>query len=174
VDELDAVRRGDRDACDRWVAAWWPRVYRMALGMTGRQPDAEDLAQETLIAALAALGRFRGDSAQSTWLYAILLRKHLSARRGLPAPTGPIHSDPRPDPGREPEVEEALALLADLPPGQKITALLFYVEGLSIREIARALSVLGPTVRWRLHRVRQTLKRKLGSDAPRIMLKELL
>jgi RNA polymerase sigma-70 factor (ECF subfamily) len=154
-------------ARDRWVASWWPRVYRMALAMTGREQDAEDLAQETLMAGLAALARFRGDSSESTWLYAILLRKHLSQKRRPPAPLRPVRVE------REPVVEEALALLADLPPEQKITATLFYVEAMSIREIARALGVLGPTVRWRLYRVRQTLKRKLGSDAPRIMCKEL-
>ena len=168
MDDLEAVRRGDPGARDRWVAAWWPRVYRMALAMTGREPDAEDLAQETLMAGLASIGRFRGDSSQSTWLYAILLRKHLAQRRRPPAPLHPIPVS------REPEVDEALSLLADLPPAQKITATLFYVEGLSIREIAHALGVLGPTVRWRLYRVRQSLKRKLGSGAPRIMCKELL
>jgi RNA polymerase sigma-70 factor (ECF subfamily) len=168
VDDLEAIRRGDPDARERWVAAWWPRVYRMALSLTGREPDAEDLAQETLMAALGALGRFRGESAESTWLYAILLRKHLSQKRRKPAPLRP------PPVEREPELEEALALLADLPPEQKITAVLFYVDGLTIREIARALGVLGPTVKWRLFRVRQMLKRKLGSDAPRIMCKELL
>jgi RNA polymerase sigma-70 factor (ECF subfamily) len=168
VDDLDAVRQGDPEARDRWAAAWWPRVYRMALAMTGREADAEDLAQETLMAGLGALDRFRGESSESTWLYAILLRKHLSQRRRPPAPLRPAPI------GREPDVEEALSLLADLPPAQKITATLFYVEGLSIKEIARALGVLGPTVRWRLFRVRRTLKRKLGSDASRIMCKELL
>jgi len=168
VDDLEAVRRGDPEARDRWVASWWPRVYRMALAMTGREQDAEDLAQETLMAGLAAVGRFRGDSSESTWLYAILLRKHLSLKRRPPPPLRPVQAE------REPEVEEALALLADLPPEQKLTATLFYIEGMSIREIARALGVLGPTIRWRLYRVRQTLKRKLGSDAPRIICKELL
>jgi RNA polymerase sigma-70 factor, ECF subfamily len=168
VDDLEAVRRGDPEARDRWVAAWWPRVYRMALAMTGREPDAEDLAQETLMAALGALDRFRGDSTESTWLYAILLRKHLSQKRRRPTPLRPLPAL------REPEVEEALALLADLPADQKITATLFYVEGHSIREIARALGVLRPTVRWRLFRVRQALKRKLGGSAPRFICKELL
>ena len=46
MDDLEGVRRGDPEARERWVAAWWPRVYRMALAMTGREPDAEDLAQE--------------------------------------------------------------------------------------------------------------------------------
>jgi RNA polymerase sigma-70 factor (ECF subfamily) len=168
VDDLEAVRRGDPEARDRWVAEWWPRVYRMALGMTGREQDAEDLAQETLMAALGALDRFRGESTQSTWLYSILLRKHLSQKRRRPPPLRPLAM------GRDPGVEEALALLADLPPEQKITAVLFYVEGLSVRDIARALGVLGATVKWRLFRVRQTLKRRLGKDAPRIICKELL
>jgi RNA polymerase sigma factor (sigma-70 family) len=168
VDDLEAVRRGDREARERWVAAWWPRVYRMALAMTGREADAEDLAQETLMAGLAAVERFRGESTESTWLYSILLRKHLTRLRRpalAPRPISPL---------REPEVEDALALLANLPPEQKITATLFYVEDLSIKEISRALGVTGATVRWRLFRVRQILKRKLGSDAPRIMCKELL
>jgi RNA polymerase sigma-70 factor (ECF subfamily) len=131
VDDLEAVRRGDRDARERWVAAWWPRVYRMALAMTGREADAEDLAQETMMAGLAAVERFRGESTESTWLYGILLRKHLSRlRRPAAAPRAV-------SPSREPDLEDALALLADLPPEQKITATLFYVEDLSIKEISR-------------------------------------
>jgi RNA polymerase sigma-70 factor (ECF subfamily) len=168
VDELEAVRRGDREARERWGAAWWPRVYRMALAMTGREADAEDLAQETLMAGLGAIGRFRGASSEGTWLYAILLRKHLSRLRRPPPRPLPVSTF------REPELDDALALLAALPPEQKITAALFYVEGLSIREISRALGVTGATVRWRLFRVRRTLRGKVGGDAPRIMCKELL
>ncbi len=168
MDELEAVRRGDREARERWVAAWWPRVYRMALAMTGREADAEDLAQETMMAGLAAVQRFRGESTESTWLYAILLRKHLSRLRRPAAVPRPASFS------REPDLGEALALLADLPPEQKITATLFYVEDLSIKEISRALGVNGATVRWRLFRVRGTLKRKLGSASRGIMCKELL
>ena len=168
MDDLEGVRRGDPEARERWVAAWWPRVYRMALAMTGREADAEDLAQETMMAGLAAVERFRGESSESTWLYGILLRKHLSRRRRPPAVSRAV------PPPREPDLEDALALLADLPPEQKITATLFYVEDLSIKEISKALGVNGATVRWRLYRVRQTLKRTRGSDASRIVCKELL
>lgn len=168
MDDLESVRRGDPEARERWVAAWWPRVYRMALAMTGREPDAEDLAQETMMAGLAAAERFRGESSESTWLYAILLRKHLSRLRRPAPPLRPV------SPPREPEVEDALAMLADLPPAQKITATLFYVEDLPVKDIARALGVTGATVKWRLFRVRQTLKRRLGNNPSRIVCKELL
>lgn len=168
MDDLAAVGRGDPGARERWAAAWWPRVYRMALALTGRVPDAEDLAQETMMSGLAAAARFRGDCSESTWLYAILYRKHLSRLRRPPLRPRPV------EPARDLEVEDALALLADLPPEQKITAALFYVDDLSVKEISRALGVTGATVKWRLFRVRRTLKRRLGSDAPRIVCKELL
>lgn len=154
MDDLDAVRRGDLGARDRWVAAWWPRVYRMALAMTGREADAEDLAQETLSAALGALGRFRGDASPGTWLYAILLRIYRSKARRPPERAAP----PRPPPERD--LEGALSLLARLPAAQRITAALFYVEDLSVRETADALGIPGATVRWRLFRARRALRRQ--------------
>lgn len=149
---LDDVRRGDPAARDRWVADWWPRVYRMALSLTGREADAEDLAQDTLMAGLGAVGRYRGEASEGTWLYAILLRKHLSAVR-RPAP--PLRPSTAP---REPELEEALALLSGLKPVLRITAALYYVEDLSVEEIAAALGVARTTVRWRLFRVRRLLR----------------
>ena len=155
MNDLDAVRGGDRDARDRWVSEWWPRVYRMALVMTGHEADAEDLAQETLVAALDAVARFRGDSSESTWLYAILARKFRSGKRRASArPAG----ERRHDGG----VGEALALLARLAPAQRITAALFYVEDMTVEEIARSLGVAQATVRWRLFRARRILRRELG------------
>jgi len=167
VEGLDGVRRGDRDAQERWVAAWWPRVYRMALALTGHEADAEDLAQETLVAALGAVSRFRGGSSEATWLYAILFHKHRSRARRLKEERRP------PAPPREGPVEDALALLAKLPDAQRITAALFYVEGLSVSEVARALGVPGPTVRWRLFRARRTLKRTLDGTRAFQICKEV-
>ena len=147
---MEEARRGNLDAREEWVASWWPRVYRMALAMTGNEADAEDLAQETLMAALAALKRFRGDSSESTWLYAILLRKFRRSRRRplkLAAPNE-----------RPAGLEKALSVLSRLPAAQRITAALFYLEDMTIKEIATSLGVPRATVRWRLFRARRTLR----------------
>lgn len=152
MSELDDVRRGDPAARERWVAAWWPRVYRMALALCGREADAEDLAQDTLMAGLAGVERYRGEASEGTWLYAILLRKHVSAGRRPPPPPRPSLAP------REPELDEALALLSSLKPVLRITAALYYVEDLSVEEIAAALGVARTTVRWRLFRARRLLR----------------
>lgn len=164
--DLDLVRAGDREARERWAGAWWPRVYRMALAMTGREADAEDLAQETLMAGLSTADRFRGDCSEGAWLYAILLRKRISQHRRRPAalPAAPE--------ARASAAEEAAALLDGLPPPQRIVAALFYVEDLSVEEIARALGIPRATVRWRLFRARQKLRRRLRPTAPKSVCEE--
>jgi RNA polymerase sigma-70 factor (ECF subfamily) len=45
-----------------------PRIYGMALRMTGNQTDAEDIVQEVFLAAFSKLHTFRGDSAFGTWI----------------------------------------------------------------------------------------------------------
>ena len=48
----------------------------MAYALCGDETDSEDIAQETLIAALENFAGFRGDSKESTWIYGILANKY--------------------------------------------------------------------------------------------------
>lgn len=58
-----------------WVDAYADVLYRYAMGRVGQNHLAEDLVQETLLAALQAQQSFRGDSQQRTWLIGILRHK---------------------------------------------------------------------------------------------------
>jgi len=60
---------------DRWVDAYADTLFRYALTRLRRRQDAEDAVQETLLAALQGHREFRGDSAELTWLIAILRNK---------------------------------------------------------------------------------------------------
>lgn len=155
--DLEALKRQEPGARERFAAAWWPRVYRMALALTGHEADAEDLAQETLMAAMGAAEHFRGEASEATWLYAILLRRHRSRLR---RPSLPIR---RPGPPQDRAVQDALSFLSRLPAAQKIAAVLFYLEEMSVKEIARAMGVPRATIRWRLFRARRVLRRTLES-----------
>jgi len=63
--------------CDpeRWVDEHGDALYRFALIRVGREEAAEDLVQETFLAALRSRKRYRGQSTERTWLIAILKRK---------------------------------------------------------------------------------------------------
>src|SRR5271154_3433874 len=60
---------------DQWVDAHVDCLFRYALTRLRQRADAEDVVQETLLAALQAHRTFRGDSAERTWLMGILRHK---------------------------------------------------------------------------------------------------
>ena len=80
-----------------WVDAHGQVLYRYALARVRRPEVAEDLVQETLVAALGAQDRFKGRSTERTWLVGILRHKimdHLRSRsRGMGEANQVRHSD---------------------------------------------------------------------------------
>ena len=67
-----------------WFSGTPAMAYRVALRLTGNHHDAQDVAQEALIAAWENLARFRGESSFSTWLYQIV--DPPGAEQGQPRP----------------------------------------------------------------------------------------
>ena len=60
---------------EQWVDRFGDALFRFALAKTGNHSTAEDLAQETFVAAIKGKKTFRNDATVSTWLFAILKRK---------------------------------------------------------------------------------------------------
>src|SRR6478735_9459606 len=77
---LDQAREGDVTAFSRVMESEQPRLMGQALALCGNLHVAQDLVQETMIAAWKSLSRFDGSCRLFTWLYVILLRQH---RRSL-------------------------------------------------------------------------------------------
>src|SRR5580692_8818201 len=72
------AREGYLDAYEMLVQRHSAMTYRVALRLCGNHHDAQDIAQEALIAAWRNLDRFRADSSFSTWLYQIVTRQALN------------------------------------------------------------------------------------------------
>src|SRR6202042_1481540 len=72
------ARDGYLDAYEILVQRHSSMAYRVALRLTGNHHDAQDVAQEALIAAWQNLARFRAESSFSTWLYQIVTRRALN------------------------------------------------------------------------------------------------
>jgi RNA polymerase sigma-70 factor (ECF subfamily) len=183
---LEGIRRGDADAFEELARECAPRLFRLALSLTGRVEDAEDLVQETLVRSLPALRGFEGRAKLSTYLTRALQnlwKNRLRSRsrsplvgwfrlgRGRkeeledvdpqPAADGPDAQQRIEAEDRAERVREAVATLQ---PERRLTLLLREVEELSYEEIAAETGVPVGTVRSRLARAREDLRRVLGSE----------
>ncbi|WP_199431684.1 RNA polymerase sigma factor [Qaidamihabitans albus] len=175
--------RGEAGAFDHLVRRHTPRMYRVALRITGTAAEAEDVVQEAWISAWRGLPEFRGDSAVSTWLYRVVTNAALAYVRrrrptvsldaaltpgsgdGSPLIGAGVFADFRADPEgqvlRTEQVEAVLWAIAGLDVSQRVPLVLRELEGLSYEEVAEVLEVSVPALRSRLHRARVALLARL-------------
>jgi RNA polymerase sigma-70 factor, ECF subfamily len=171
--ELVAIaREGDMRAFSRLMEELQPRLLGQALTFCCDAHLAQDLVQETMIAAWRSLPRFDGSCRLFTWLYVILLREHrrslgwLSRRLPLATleqkalaarqePVAPAEGEGA-DAG---EAELLRAMLAALPARHReVIRLRFYADA-GEAEIAAALGISPGTVKSRLHHALEKLRR---------------
>lgn len=81
VELVEAARRGSDAAFEKIVARNQKAVRGFLRRLGGEPADADDLAQETFVAAWSDLDRFKGQSSVRSWLCGIAYRKRLSQRR---------------------------------------------------------------------------------------------
>jgi RNA polymerase sigma-70 factor (ECF subfamily) len=172
ADDGYLVRRaqeGYLDAYAELVDRHGQLAYRVALRLLGNHHDAEDVAQEALVAAWQQLPGFRGNSAYTTWLYQIVTRRALNRLTRTRAhdsldQLGEVASTAE-EPSRRAErnltVDAVAAAVAALPPPQRVAIVLHHFEGLPNEEIARITGSTAPAVRSHLFRGRRTLTRTL-------------
>ena len=135
-------------ACER-------RLYRVARTMLPRECDCEDAVQEALLRAWDRLDTLREEAYFETWLIRILINQcHTFCRRRPPAPVELTEDIP----GAEPSESPLLDALLRLPRKLRAAVELHYIEGYSVREIARIVNAPEGTVKWRLSRGRALLK----------------
>ncbi len=153
------------DAYEVLVQRHSAMAYRIALRLTGNHHDAQDVAQEALIAAWEGLPKFRADSAFSSWLYQIVTRRALNkVSRGRTASLLELAADVA-DPAETPagQAERNLAVdavtgaLSALPFSQRVVVVLHHFEGLTYAEVANVTGSTEPAVRSHLFRARRAL-----------------
>lgn len=170
---IERCRAGDSDAVEALVRACQPAVFRLALSILDDPAEAEEAAQDTLVAALNALSGFRGEAAFTTWLYRITvnvcrgrLRRQRARARLRSALAGVLRAagaQPRPEEtAAQRERETALwQAVQTLDEKHRLPLVLFYYHELPALEIAQILGVSEGTVHSRLHTARQRLRADL-------------
>jgi RNA polymerase sigma-70 factor, ECF subfamily len=131
------------------------KVFRLACSMLGDQTQAEDAAQETFVRVWKGLGKFRGESSISTWIFTIARRTCLDALKARKRTMSleRVVEKPR----FERDGLDVEALLQQLPERAREAVILFYLQDRSYAEVARTLDVPMGTVKTLLFRARRQM-----------------
>ncbi len=168
VRRLDHRVDGGADSSESWD---WDEVHRTCLGIAFRyaksRPEAEDIAQDSMVRAWRKRGTLRDSGARKSWLAAIVRNEALREfARKRPAPTDTLEAWQ----GRDDERVMAMVERADLHAAldrlnkrDRQLVQLRYHEDMTQEAIAHRLGIPLGTVKVRLHRVRAKLRREIGA-----------
>jgi RNA polymerase sigma-70 factor (ECF subfamily) len=79
---FERLRAGDGTALEPLMERFASRMYRVAQGVTGNAPDAEEVVQDVFLTPFRKAASFEGRAALGTWLYRIAVNTALNKRRG--------------------------------------------------------------------------------------------
>jgi RNA polymerase sigma-70 factor (ECF subfamily) len=169
---------GDESACAELVAEHQRMVLQLGMSLLGDRDEALDLSQEVFLRVFRTIHRFHGQSGLRTWIYRIAVNQarnrhrlwrrrhradHVSLDEHVVAHGAPMSTGPPPE--RVLALEELAKILQQavdrLPFEQRTVVVLREIDGLSYEAIASSLGVTLATIKSRLTRARQTLRRDL-------------
>ena len=181
---IERLKRGDAAAFETLVKERSGEIYGLLYRLTENGEEARDLTQETFLRAFQSIMHFRGESDLRTWIYRIAINQARNRWRwwrrrrrdmtvsidaetngGRPTLVATLQSDSATDPEKDTlahERERALRkALSSLRRVYREAVVLRDIEGFAYEEIATALDISVGTVKSRLARGRQELRRKL-------------
>lgn len=168
---------GDMHAFDELVAAYQNKVIHISYSMLSDYEDACDASQEVFVKVYRSIANFRGESSLSTWIYRITKNVCMDFMRKRKEKALSIDDEKEDAPKLEIEdetkspeylaeknetvlmVRQAIDMLEE---NQKVILTMYDIEGMSYDEISETLEIPAGTVKSRLNRARQKLRKILS------------
>ncbi len=169
-----SARAGDAGAFNALARRWQGRLVSHAWRLTGDAEAARDIAQDAWGSIARGIKRLDDSAAFPAFAFRIVTRRaadHIRNRRRTRALETALAAEPVLIAELSDASASASALqaaLAALPPEQRAAVALFYVEDLSVAEIAAALEIPAGTVKTRLMAARDKLKAAFGVEKEKI------
>jgi len=181
---INKIHSGDRDAFNELVTGYQQRVFNISYSMLSDYEDAVDASQEVFIRVYRSIDKFRGESSLSTWIFRItknicmdFLRKRKEAS---------ISIDKEDEEGQKMEIEDSSKspehiaeqnetakivrnAINELDDNSRLIITMFDLEGMSYDEISAVLKIPIGTVKSRLNRAREKIKKNLWEKREQIL-----
>jgi RNA polymerase sigma-70 factor (ECF subfamily) len=159
-------RQGDMGAFEQLVRLWEARLFYYIRRLVDQEADAWDVLQKTWIKALRGIRSLKDPKALPCWLYTLARRTVIDhSRRASDRPLPEDFADESADPSSADEPGLALdnaeavhRALAGLSPPHREVLTLFFLQDLTLEEIAAVLDVPVGTVKSRLHYARRAAR----------------
>lgn len=164
------IKNGDEFAFESLVEAYRSKVYATLYNLLGRYQEAEEAFWDVFAEIWKSLGRFKGDSKLSTWIYSVTTHVAYHRRRQrkataisiegseleIPAVSGPENETLRREESRM--LEKGIA---KLPEALRVPLVLHAISGLDYEQISEALNVPVGALKTRVWRAKLELKKVL-------------
>lgn len=172
---INQLQQGDFEALGALYDRHRQMVYRTALMITGDAQAADDLLQDVFLRLFRFAANFDLQRPLEPWLYRMttnLSYDWVKRRRSLVSSLdeltdwliGTSKDTPYEVVEEQDEWAQVQMAVSTLPLNQRVVVVLYYLNDLSVQDIAEILDVPVGTVKSRLHYGRRALKRKLGFD----------
>jgi RNA polymerase sigma-70 factor (ECF subfamily) len=165
---IRGAQRGSVSDLEALFRHHWPRAYRAAYLVVHDSAAAEDIAQESFLAAVRALDRFDRRRPFGPWLHRIVVNRAIdwSRARALRRESGEgaLASVPAPAVADNPHAQSLAAALAELAPEHRAVIVLRHLLEYTPGEIAETLGLPRGTVNSRLRRGLDELAHRLGEQ----------
>jgi len=174
-DDAARLRRGDSDGLSGLMQRHQDRLFRYLLRLTGDEPMAEDVFQQTWLQVAERISRYDAGRPFAPWLFRVARNLALDQLRRIRPESLDLADEPAAPAGTADPLARAVALersgrllgaVAALAPlDREVLALRFETE-LELKELAETLGVPLPTAKARLYRALARLRERLIAKAP--------
>ena len=172
VADVRRVLAGEAGAFAGIVHRWQGPLVTLAFRFCGDRHKAEEMAQTAFLSAYQSLGKWRGESAFSSWLFAVATNAYRSRmrRRRLPVqPLDPVRDtiELRSADSHEDEQERKVlvrAAVSALPDRYRDVIVLFYFHKMDVMQAARSLGVAEGTVKATVAAALANLREAMGAN----------
>jgi RNA polymerase sigma-70 factor, ECF subfamily len=170
---VKAMAEGDRLALDQLYARRGPGILSYLTAQLNDRQLAEEVLQDVMLAAWRNAPNFRGESSVRTWLLVIARNRAMNTHRKRKLPLVTLDdafgvfggdTDPLEKIERKAAQSAVREALEHLPTQQREVLVLVFYHQLSGPEVADVLGINVGTVKSRLHRAKETLRRVLQSE----------